>query len=141
MLEAVLRLLPAWQLAVLRFNDRVADHLGIAGSDLQCLFVLDRNGPCTASAIAAGVGLTTGSASRMIDRLVASELVERAADTEDRRRVVVSIRPDASARLHAIYDRLDDDLRTLLERMPAAAVDELHRFVQDAIPVTVDRDL
>ena len=134
--EALIRLLPEWQLGVIRFNDSVASRLGIAGSDLQCLFVLDRGGPTSPGAIAKSVGLTTGSASRMIDRLLAADLVTRDPDPDDRRRVIVAIRPDASKCLHGIYDPLDDRLRDLLAQMTATSLEEFRRFVEGAISTT-----
>ena len=138
-LDAVVRLLPVWQLGVLRFNEAIARELGIAGSDLQCLFLLDRSGPNTPGAIARSIGLTTGSTSRMVERLLAAGLVSREPDPADRRRVTVTIQPAASTRLHALYDPLDDDLLGLLDRFDDSSLGQLHLFVEAAIRVTADR--
>ena len=65
----VLRTLAAWQIPIVQFNGLVADKVGMGWTDLQALYVLANHGPATPSELARRVNLTTGSASRMIDRL------------------------------------------------------------------------
>ncbi|MFJ5309984.1 hypothetical protein [Streptomyces sp. NPDC088350] len=52
------------------FNQAVADRLGLHPTDLQCLNLLTLEaGPVTTGRIAELTGLTTGSATRLVDRL------------------------------------------------------------------------
>src|SRR5829696_1833943 len=76
--------------AYVLFNQAVADKLGMHPTDLQCLNLLTiEDGPFTTSQIAELTGLTSGSASRLVDRLLRGGYVTRQQDTGDRRRVLV----------------------------------------------------
>lgn len=130
--DALITALPAWQLAVIRYNDTVAQSLRIAPSDLQCLFVLDRRGPTSPGQIARSVNLTTGATSRMIERLLRAGMVTREHDAADRRRVHVTITRRAGDALHRLYDPLDDALRRLLAPMTPKTLDQLLRFTEQA---------
>ncbi|WP_240512949.1 MarR family transcriptional regulator, partial [Streptomyces griseoruber] len=52
------------------FNQALADRLGLHPTDLQCLNLLTLEpDPVTAGRVAELTGLTTGSATRLVDRL------------------------------------------------------------------------
>jgi DNA-binding MarR family transcriptional regulator len=116
--------------AFVLFNQAVADKLGLHPTDLQCLNLITiEDGPVTTGRIAELTGLTSGSASRLVDRLVRGGYVERRPDSQDRRRVLVSPIPAAVGRLGAVWDELsegwaelfadytDDELDLLLRHM------------------------
>ena len=77
--------------------------------------------------LATRLNITTGSASRLVERLVAAGHVRRVADPDDRRRVLVEPEPASLARVGALYDPLNARLAaeladaddTVLERMAA----------------------
>src|ERR1035437_5966258 len=71
------------------FSQAVADRLGLAVTDAEALEQLAALGRATAGRIAELTGLTTGAATRMIDRLEQSGFVRRGDDPADRRRVIV----------------------------------------------------
>ncbi|MFE3454254.1 MarR family winged helix-turn-helix transcriptional regulator [Nonomuraea sp. NPDC059194] len=123
---------PSWAIQVVRLNKVVADRLGVAEADVQCLHVLDRYGPATPGALAKRVGLTTGSASRMIDRLVAAGCVRRTADPHDRRRILIEPTQEGIDRVTDAYAgliaRTRDDLAAFDDRELAAIL----RFVRAA---------
>lgn len=138
--ERVLAALPGWVNAMSQLNRLVAERIGVAASDLDCLHVLNQQGPATAAELARSVGLTPGSVSRMIDRLDAAGCITRTNDPQDRRRVLIEPTSDGLARIAAYYEgltaRAHDDLavfqpqalNTLLEfieRSQRSAVDEL----------------
>jgi DNA-binding MarR family transcriptional regulator len=76
--------------AYVLFNQAVADKPGMHPTDLQCLSLITiEEGPFTTGQIAELTGLTSGSASRLVDRLVKAGYVTRQRDTSDRRRVLV----------------------------------------------------
>lgn len=86
------------------FSQAVAERLGLAGTDVECLDVLLVEGRLTVGRLAELTGLTTGSATRMVDRLEQAGFVKRIADPVDRRRVLVEPVPGLDARLGALHD-------------------------------------
>lgn len=109
------------------FSQAVADRLGLAGTDVECLDVLLVEGRLTVGRLAELTGLTTGSATRMVDRLEQSGFVRRVADPVDRRRVLVEPVAGLDAKLGALHDSIrraqteaierydDDQLRLLVD--------------------------
>ncbi|MER7765444.1 MarR family transcriptional regulator [Kitasatospora sp. NPDC096140] len=92
------------------FNQAVADHLGMHPTDVQCLNLLTlEDGPVTTGRIAELTGLTSGSATRLVDRLEKAGLVARRRDEADRRRVLVAVRPEALERFGAVWRTLGAD--------------------------------
>lgn len=98
------------------FNQAVADHLGLHPTDLQCLNLLGLEaGPVTTGRVAELTGLTTGSATRLVDRLERAGYVTRARDTADRRRVLVTTVPERMAGFGAVWERLNGGWAALFE--------------------------
>jgi DNA-binding MarR family transcriptional regulator len=128
----VIKALPAWLVPLVQFNGMIASRLGVTANELQCLYVLDHQGPSTAGELARRVNLTSGSASRMIDRLVAHGYVTRAPDPGDRRRVLVAANREAIDRVSEYYDRLNDRLAADLAGFEVSELDALLRFVAAA---------
>jgi DNA-binding MarR family transcriptional regulator len=108
------------------FNQAVADHLKLHPTDLQCLNLLSlEDGPVTTGRIARLTGLTTGSATRLVDRLEGAGYVVRERDAVDRRRVLVATVPERieefgrmwaklSGGWYALFEELEDDELALL---------------------------
>ncbi|WP_367321515.1 MarR family winged helix-turn-helix transcriptional regulator [Streptomyces sp. HUAS ZL42] len=89
------------------FNQAVADRLGLHPTDFQCLNLLTlERGPVTTGRIAELTGLTTGSATRLVDRLEKAGYVVRERDAGDRRRVLVATVPEKIAEFGRMWDRL-----------------------------------
>jgi len=89
------------------FNQAVADRIGLHPTDLQCLNLLTlEGGPVTTGRIAELTGLTTGSATRLVDRLERAGYVVRERDAEDRRRVLVATVPEKTAEFGRMWERL-----------------------------------
>lgn len=98
------------------FNQAVADRLGLHPTDLQCLNLLGlEEEPVTTGRVAELTGLTTGSATRLVDRLERAGFVTRARDTADRRRVLVATVPERMAEVGAVWQRLSGRWDTLFE--------------------------
>ncbi|MET9221870.1 MarR family winged helix-turn-helix transcriptional regulator [Streptomyces sp. NPDC088197] len=108
------------------FNQALADYFGLHPTDVQCLNLLSlESRPVTIGRIAELTGLTTGSATRLVDRLERAGYVVRERDTEDRRRVMVTTVPDRMADFGRVWgglsggwwrmlDSYDDDQLALL---------------------------
>ncbi len=122
------------------FNQAVADHLGLHPTDVQCLNLLSlEGGPVTTGRIAELTGLTTGSATRLVDRLERAGYVTRARDTEDRRRVLVSLAPGRTAELGALWRRLNGTWGTMFDVYSDAEVALLIAHMRRTIEVSAQQ--
>src|SRR6266498_2340208 len=83
------------QSATDRFDQAVADAIGLNRTDMRCLDVIDREGPVTAGRLAEETGLTTGAITTVLDRLERAGYARRVRDPADRRRVFVELTPEA----------------------------------------------
>ncbi|MEU4765737.1 MarR family transcriptional regulator [Actinosynnema sp. NPDC023794] len=128
----VLRAVARWQVPVIQLNGMIAERLGVPWADLQALYVLANYGPATAGELARRVNLTSGSASRMIDRLVRAGFARRVPDERDRRKVLIEPDPDAVARIGRMYDGLNDRHRRDVEALDDAELATLLRFMETA---------
>jgi DNA-binding MarR family transcriptional regulator len=91
------------QVATDRFDQAVADTLGVNRTDMRCIDVLEQEGPATAGRLAAATGLTTGAITTVIDRLESAGFARRVRDESDRRRVLVELSPDVLERGRSYY--------------------------------------
>lgn len=115
------------------FSQAVAERLGLAGTDVECLDVLLLEGRLTVGRLAELTGLTTGSATRMVDRLEQAGFVKRVADPVDRRRVLVEPMAGLEVKLGTLHESIrkaqteaidkysDDNLRLLLDYLDDVA--------------------
>jgi DNA-binding MarR family transcriptional regulator len=102
--------------AYVLFNQAVADHLGLHPTDVQALSLLTAApGPVTVKQLADMTGLTTGSATRLVDRLQRGGYVIRTPDEQDRRRVLVAPVPERIAQVTAVWDDLGEGWQELLD--------------------------
>ncbi|MFF4857433.1 MarR family winged helix-turn-helix transcriptional regulator [Streptomyces rubiginosohelvolus] len=87
------------------FNQAMADHLGLHPTDLQCVSLLALE-PCprTTGEIAELTGLTSGSATRLVDRLQRAGLAERHPDPHDRRKMLVALTHGRTPEVEAAWD-------------------------------------
>ncbi len=105
------------------FNQALADRLKLHPTDMQCVNLLSlEGGPVTTGRIAELTGLTTGSATRLVDRLEKAGYVVRQRDAVDRRRVLVATVPEKVAEFGRVWDRLGGGWYALFDEL---ADDEL----------------
>ena len=81
------------QAAIDADDQALADHLGIHRTDLRCLDLLFRHGPVPAGKLATRLGLTPGSVTALVDRLVKVGYAARKPDPTHGRRVLISVTP------------------------------------------------
>ena len=114
--------------SVVLHNATVAQQIGLGSSDSQFLTLLDVHGPLTAGRLAELSGLTTGTVTGVVDRLEAAGFVRRERDPADRRRVVVTPRPEGKARLSEHYREHGEHLAAVLASRDAAQLRVLADF-------------
>ncbi|MEU1405495.1 MarR family winged helix-turn-helix transcriptional regulator [Streptomyces sp. NPDC005728] len=117
------------------FNQAVADRIGLHPTDLQCLNLLTlEKGPVTTGRVAELTGLTTGSATRLVDRLERAGYVVRQRDETDRRRVLVATVPEKIAEFGRMWDSLAGDWSRIFDELDdtelAAIVRHMERTVE-----------
>jgi DNA-binding MarR family transcriptional regulator len=83
------------QAATDRYDQAVADAIGLNRTDMRCLDVIQRDGPVPAGRLADETGLTTGAITTVLDRLERAGFARRTRDPSDRRRVLVELDPQA----------------------------------------------
>ena len=74
--------------------------MGLGLTDMLALYHL-ANEPLSAGELRDRVGLSTGSVTALVDRLIAEGLVHRRAHPTDRRAVIVEMTPDGHAKTFA----------------------------------------
>jgi DNA-binding MarR family transcriptional regulator len=108
-----------------------SQRLGIGGTDVRFLTLLDLHGPLTPGRLSTLTGLTTGSVTGVIDRLERAGFVGRERDGADRRKVRVVPLPETSARLKAErHDRIDV-LDAALGRRDPAELEVIAQFLDE----------
>jgi DNA-binding MarR family transcriptional regulator len=105
-----------WAMAI---SVRAADELGdLSAVQLRALTVLQDNSRGNLNGLAAAMGVTVSTASRLVDRLVAAGLVDRRPSPQTRREISLSLTPAGRGRLQR-YDRLRiAEARARLEAVP-----------------------
>ncbi|MFD0900456.1 MarR family winged helix-turn-helix transcriptional regulator [Actinomadura sediminis] len=136
--ERVLAAMPDWGHAVAQLNALIAERMGVTTSDLDCLDALNKHGPATASTLVGRVGLTSGSVSRMLDRLDAAGCIRRRPDPADRRRVLIEPTAEGLEQVRSYYAGLAactlDDLAEFTDEELAV----VQRFIDKARRSTTD---
>jgi DNA-binding MarR family transcriptional regulator len=114
-----------------------AQALHLSAADFFGLNLVSLRGPVTAGELAQATGLTSGAATRMIDRLEAAGFVRRVHDTADRRRVLVEMAAD---RLAEIDEVLEPNRRRLAEvflRYSDHELSVLFDYFERAVPALI----
>ncbi|MEU7752518.1 MarR family transcriptional regulator [Micromonospora sp. NPDC049101] len=97
------------------FRYAIAERLGLTVSDLECLDYLADVGSATAGQVAERTNLTTGAVTSMLRRLQQAGYVLAERDPADRRRVIVTLRPERLAELRRPYERFAERAERLIE--------------------------
>ncbi|MEU8181127.1 MarR family transcriptional regulator [Micromonospora sp. NPDC049044] len=96
------------------FRYAIAERLGLTVTDLECLDYLTDVGSATAGQVAERTNLTTGAVTSMLRRLQQAGYVTATRDPADRRRVIVTLRPERIAELRRPYERFAERAERLI---------------------------
>src|SRR5436190_16627951 len=116
-------------------SQALADRVGLNPTDIECLDLLSLNGQMTAGQLAKLTGLTTGAITGLVDRLEKVGYVRRAADPNDRRRVIVEPLEERLRALGPLYEpvlRAMDDVYSRYSDAELAVVLDFARRVNQA---------
>jgi DNA-binding MarR family transcriptional regulator len=109
------------------FGQTVADRAGLSNSDMDCLDVLNLEGPVTAGRLAKITGLTTGAITGLVDRLEKAGFVRRERDANDRRKVFIAPIPEKIAKFGKLYEHMQ---RAMLKNWETYSETELRLLLR-----------
>jgi DNA-binding MarR family transcriptional regulator len=121
----------ASQSATERFDQAVADALGVNRTDMRALDVLQQNGAVSAGELAERTGLTTGAMTTALDRLERAGYARRVRDSADRRRVLVEATAKASTDAGRFYGEHSELSERLYDRYTQDDLEMLLGFVRE----------
>jgi len=126
----------AYQNALDKADDAVAEILGINRTDARCLDIVDQHGRITAGQLAVEAGLTTGAVTAVVDRLERVGLIRRVRDPEDRRKVWLEVTPAAAEAMGELFEPMMADARRRFDRYSTKDLEMLTGFVHQTIEIT-----
>lgn len=106
LIEALIREMPWYISAVMRYQIAIAHQLGMPLADVHAVGTLLELGPTGARHLADLMGMTTGAVTRMVDRLERGGYVRRELDPADRRRVVLQVVPERVGDISRYYESM-----------------------------------
>lgn len=86
-----------------RLSNEAMWPLGLTGAQADALVVIEKAGHMSLKELGELVIAESGHPSRLVDRLVEIDLVERAPSPEDRRRVVLTLTPAGRQRVKKVH--------------------------------------
>ena len=120
------------------FAKNVGTHLNVNETDFTAMEHLIANGPMTAGALAKAVGISPGSATVMIDRLVAVGHVTRIPNPKDRRGILVSPNPKSIAEAWKHISPLIIASEQALKKFTAAERKAIEKYLTTMLAVYKD---
>ena len=116
---------------VLRLDATVARRLGIHGTDLASLELLETaDEPVTLTMLSDYLGISTGSATAAIDRLERAGFVRRVPNSHDRRGIIIEPVEGQQERLLSAYHQLRSRYAELIEGISDDELDVINRFLK-----------
>jgi DNA-binding MarR family transcriptional regulator len=109
-------------------GQRVAEKLNLHPTDMQFLNLLDLVGPMTPGALARLSGLSSGGVTVVVDRLEKAGYVKRSAHPDDRRSLIVSIRPKRHGSVKGNYESARKQFELVLEGFNDSELEIVLRF-------------
>jgi DNA-binding MarR family transcriptional regulator len=102
-------------------NLRLQDELGLPLVLFESMIAIADSECCRVQELAAGLGVSAGSASKLTDRLCALGYCQRLPNLADRRSCLLRLTPAGQRKLAAAARSLDQELERLLRPVLSAA--------------------
>ncbi|MES4905268.1 MULTISPECIES: MarR family transcriptional regulator [unclassified Streptomyces] len=113
----------------------------LTATQLRALVVLDSCGPAKLAALASGLGVNPSTAMRTVGRLESLGLVDRRANPDSRREVVLRVTDRGAEVVARVLDYRRAEISVLVERLPAEARAGLARGLRALNAVAEEPDL
>src|SRR5215472_9397752 len=99
-------------------HQAIAQSAGLNATDTKCLELIlrEENGRVTAGWLSQQSGLTTGAITHILDRLEKRRYIRRIRDTDDRRRVFVTVNRAKLKPLEPKYEAIGNSYMSMLEQ-------------------------
>lgn len=111
-------------------SDVIANAFGIHKTDLESLdLIYLHGGASSAGELSEATGLSSGSTTALIDRLVRSGYVVREADPNDGRRQIVRIQEDAIEPIKAVYAPMQAEMFKLWSTYDSKDLKIIENFI------------
>jgi len=111
-------------------NHRVGARLELKDVDLDCLDLIDRDGPLSPSELARRAGLHPATMTGILDRLERSGWVTRERDPDDRRAVRVRAPRKRNAELMRLYSGMSRSMNKILAGYEDSELELLADFLR-----------
>ncbi|MGY4643984.1 MarR family transcriptional regulator [Cellulomonas sp. URHB0016] len=118
------------QLALL--NHQVGQRLDLRDVDLDCLDLITRHGPLSASALARTAGLHPATMTGVLDRLERAGWIVRERSAQDRRAIVVRAVTERGAEIYRLYSGMTTSMEQLLGGYSEAELTVIADFLSRA---------
>lgn len=122
------------------FRNAIGRKLGLNIADMECLSLLLIKGISTPTELARYTGLTTGSATVMLDRLETAKLITRKPNPKDRRGVLIEVNKESAATVGPLVAGVQKALRELAasysDKELKTIADYLTRYTKNATEQT-----
>lgn len=116
--------------AIYKFEQTKVRQFGLNFDAIFLLQFLRRNSPSTMGAISREMQTPISTATRMVDRLIAKDVISREKDPKDKRIVLVSLEPKGEHMVQAVEDNSFDIISKNLTGFDA---DEIKGFFKTAL--------
>lgn len=116
----------------------VAGRFGLHMTDLEVLDLIFLRKQASAGELGDATGLSSGAVTALIDRLAAFGYVERGEDPDDRRRVIVRVRPEAIEPIKNTYLAMQKRMFELWSTYSARDLETIADFITRSTAVAVD---
>jgi len=117
----------------------IADRFGLHTTDLEVLDLIFLREQATAGELADATGLTSGSVTALIDRLTSAGYVQRCADPDDRRKVVVRVQHSAIEPIKAAYAVTQRRMFALWSTFSSRELEVIADFLSRSTDLAVER--
>jgi MarR family transcriptional regulator, organic hydroperoxide resistance regulator len=111
-------------------NQKIADTVGLHMTDMQCLNLLELEGPMTPGTLGKWMGLSSGGVTVMLDRLQKAGFVQRTVNPSDRRSILVRANPRKAHKIHPHYEQINREMEKFLMESPVGELEAANRFLQ-----------
>lgn len=99
----------------------------------RALVLIDIHGSMTVAELAEALGVVPSTATRMCDRLVAKELVDRTVDSTNRRQVTLALQPEGRRLIAQSTRQRKREITRLLKSIPPQAQADLATSLGDLV--------